>query len=389
MAGMTMLNRRTFLTSGAALTLVGPRFVLGNTRVGTARDPKLVLVVLRGGMDGLAAIAPVGDKHYRSARGGLAMTERDLLPLDAFFAAHPALATFHAEFTQGRALAVHAVASPYRDRSHFDGQNVLEIGLTRPFESDQGWLNRASPALGGGQRVMAIGQSVPLVLRGDHRVQSWAPAVLPDPDDDTLSRLMQLYDGDDLLGPILTGAFATDSMSGAGQAQRGDSLDLLIDAATRFLTHPEGPRVAVIESSGWDTHANQGLERGALAFRLGALDRGFKRLRDSLGEAWTDTVVLCVTEFGRTVKTNGTRGTDHGTASAALLLGGALDGGRVISDWPGLKRTDLYEGRDLAPTTDMRSLYRAVLGEHFGVSGATLAAIFPTTDPAADPKLIG
>ena len=375
------MDRRRFLrnasvASAASVASVGLLGWPALTRAAN-RDPRFVLVILRGGLDGLAAIAPYGDKRYRSARGEAAMDRKDLLPLDGFFGTHPSLVGFQQSFIAGEALVVHALASPYRDRSHFDAQNVLELGLERPYSGDPGWLNRALQ-VAPQHPAIAIAPSLPLVLRGPQAVSSWSPETLPDPGDDIMSRLLDLYDTESVLGPRLRAGLATDELAGVeGRSMRGSdraNAALPIDALVRFLTHPDGPRVAVLEVGGWDTHANQ---NNQLNNRLRALDRGLANLKAGLGEAWDDTVVVAISEFGRTVSANGTRGTDHGTAGVALLLGGAVNGGRVIADWPGLAPADLYQGRDLQPTLDVRALFAALLHQHLQVSDAEACRIFP------------
>jgi uncharacterized protein (DUF1501 family) len=234
-----------------------------------------------------------------------------------------------------------------------------------------------------GDYAMAVGQAVPLVLRGPESVGSWAPSRLPGPDDDLMDRLVTLYGGDAFLGPRLEAALNAERMAGGEKGARtrpGEAFASLAEAAARMLSQPAGPRIAVIEAGGWDTHANQGLEGGALAQRLRRLDDGLGKLAAGMGSAWQHTVVLVVTEFGRTVAMNGTRGTDHGTASVALALGGAVDGGRVLGDWPGLARGRLRDGRDLAPATDLRALYKAILRDHLGVTTADLESrVFPAS----------
>jgi uncharacterized protein (DUF1501 family) len=391
-----MTTRRDFLWATAAGSLAGAFPGLTLAAPGRARQ-RLVLVILRGGLDGLAAVAPYGDPAYRSARGGLALEPpadgEGLRDLDGFFALHPMLAALHKHYQEGELIAVHAVASAYRKRSHFDAQNVLELGLDTPHGSRQGWLNRALPMLGtedagaAGDVAMAIGQSVPLVLRGPENVGSWAPARLPGPDQDLMNRLVALYDEDAFLGPRLEAALSADRMAGGsmgGGLRPGEQFGKLTEAAARMLGDAAGPRIAVIEAGGWDSHANQGREAGALAQRLRRLDEGLDKLATGMGPAWRHTVVLVVTEFGRTVAMNGTRGTDHGTAGMALVLGGAVHGGRVLGDWPGLARNQLRDGRDLAPATDLRSLYKGILRDHLGVTKTDLESrVFPASRAAA------
>ena len=384
-----MLGRRELLkTIGLAAlanSLPGLAFAKADTK------SRFVLVVLRGAADGLAIAAPYGDGHYASMRGELALQppgdEKGLLKLDGLFGLHPSLAATYEHFTAGEALIVHAVASPYRKRSHFDGQDLLENGASRVAALRDGWLNRAlAPNGGSTTHAIALAQNAPLVLRGDNAVTSWAPSRLPDADDSTLRRLQDLYADDDFFASRLEQALTSqDIASGMGgmkkQRARGNEAQQfgdLMSAAARFLTAVDGPNIAVVELGGWDTHANQGTAQGSLANRLAALDRGIANLHDGLGSAWQNSVIAVVTEFGRTVRVNGTRGTDHGTATAAILAGGAVQGGKVVADWPGLAANDLFEGRDLRPTTDIRSLFKSVLLEHLGLApGLVEDTVFP------------
>jgi uncharacterized protein (DUF1501 family) len=371
-----MLNRREILKTIGLGTVAAS--IPGLSFAKADGDARLVLIILRGAVDGLAMIAPYGDGNYRKVRGELAIPqpgkEGGLLKLDGMFGLHPSLRSIHEFYQQGQVLPVHAIASPYRERSHFDGQDVLENGVTRAGEKRDGWLNRAIAPLGrdlGRESAIALSQNTPLVLRGDNSVTSWAPSRLPGADDDTLRRLASLYASDEFFSTRLQQALASQEiasdMPGMNRRMgRNDSAQskAMAQAAARFLRAPDGPRIAVLEAGGWDTHANQGAGTGALANKFAALDAGISALRKELGPVWSDTVVAVVTEFGRTARVNGTRGTDHGTATAALLLGGAVNGGQVMADWPGLSNGNLYQGRDLEPTTDLRSLFKGVLGEH-------------------------
>ena len=356
-----------------------------------AGDARLVLVLLRGALDGLAAAPPVGDPDHARLRGELALPQtKVLLRLDDLFALHPSLSFMATQWQQRQFTLLHAVATAYRERSHFDGQDVLENGHARPHASDSGWLNRALaglPASRGGpqpiQRGVALGAAVPLVMRGPQQVASWSPSVLPGIDPDTLQRLTDLYAGDALLSRRLAEADTARQMAdgdamGAAGRRNGAQFGQVAKMAAGFLRREAGPRVAVLESSGWDTHAGQGGEQGALAARLAVLDAGLATLQAQMGEAWASTAVLVVTEFGRTVAVNGTRGTDHGTGAAAMLLGGAVNGGRVIADWPGLSPRALHEGRDLAPTLDLRAVFTALLTDHLGIArGFVEQQVFP------------
>jgi uncharacterized protein (DUF1501 family) len=392
---MMKLTRRTLLRTSAAtaLTGFGGRLALADA----VTERRFVLVILRGGMDGLAAVPPYGDRSYRSTRGSLALDDpmrgNGIVDLDGFFGLHPALEPLAPWYRSGELLPVHAVATPYRERSHFDGQDLLENGTDRPRGAGDGWLNRAIGLLDGGERRLglAVGQTVPLVLRGDTPVASWSPAILPEADDAFLDRLAMMYRKDPVFGPMLAEAVSADAMadsalgggdrpgSGRGRAQAAD----LARVAGGMLAAPDGPRIAVLEVSGWDTHAGQGVETGRLARSLTGLAGGLTALRTALGPAWGETVVAVVTEFGRTAAPNGTGGTDHGTAAAALLAGGRVAGGRVLADWPGLASSDLYEGRDLAPTRDLRSVFKAVLQEHLELPATAVDRIVFAGRPIA------
>ena len=386
-----MITRRDILrTAGTGALLASlPAVVFAKANT-TAR---LVLVILRGAADGLAVAAPYGDGNYRKVRGELALPspgqDNGLLKLDGMFGLHPTLSTVYDEFRDDQALIVHAVASPYRERSHFDGQDVLENGAAAVGSLRDGWLNRALAPLGGSlgnETAIAMAQNTPLLLRGDNSVTSWAPSQLPDADDSTIRRLEDLYATDEFFATRLaqalkSQAIAADQDSLEPRRNRGNAAEQVrttLAATARFLTADDGPRIAVVETGGWDTHANQGAATGALANRLAGLDGGLAALRDGLGTAWSNTVVAVVTEFGRTVHVNGTRGTDHGTATATILLGGAVDGGRVVADWPGLRSADLYQGRDLMPTTDVRSVFKGVLADHLQLAEAFIDdTVFP------------
>ena len=397
----TRITRRFLLLGGAALAASAalPEVVFAYTG-GSAR---LVVVILRGALDGLAAVPPYADPAYVGLRREIAIAAPGAadgaLALDGTFGLHPSLQFLHERFLGGELVVFNAVASPYRDRSHFDGQNVLENGLAKPLGSADGWLNRALAALPrrtgpSSEHAVAISQNVPLILRGDARVISKSPQAAPDVDDELLSRLADLYSKDDWFSARLSEAVQTEKLSDDG----GDPVEMpamrrpsagpdRVTAAARMaaalMRSSGGPEVAVIEANGWDTHANQGNAKGTLAQRLAGLDNAMRALAEELGPLWPQTAVLVVTEFGRTAAMNGTRGTDHGTGACAFLAGGAVRGGRVIADWPGLSRTALLDNRDLRPTLDLRSVFKAVLDEHLRVDARTLAArVFPDSSGA-------
>jgi len=370
------------------------------------RDPRLLTIVLRGALDGLAAVAPVGDPDWIGLRGDKALTLQGAtpgLPLDAFFALNPAMPNLHRMYAAGAATIVHAAATPYRERSHFDGQDVLESGVLRPGASESGWLNRALTTLAPDGRAgsasrdaFAVGPMTPLVVRGAAPVLSWTPPRLPPANDDTLMRLLDLYrHTDPALARALEERMGLAAIAGVGGAAKSDQKPQPGPAAqvrayfaesagmaAKFLAQPDGPRIGALAFDGWDTHADEGAVNGRLAALLGALDGALAAIETNMGPAWRDTVVVVVTEFGRTARINGTDGTDHGTGTIALLAGGAVKGGRVISDWPGLKPASLHEGRDLAPTTDLRAVLKGVLRDHLGLAERVLAeTVFPDSAP--------
>ncbi|MCC6469233.1 MAG: DUF1501 domain-containing protein [Alphaproteobacteria bacterium] len=396
-----MLTRRHILSSigAAGLAAAMPRLALA----AAPGDRRFVLVILRGALDGLAAVPAYGDGDYKSLRGALAIAEPGqkgadgsdgALDLGGRFGLHPALAPLHDFYKRGEMLVVHATAGHYRGRSHFDAQDMLESGVAVPHGSQDGWLNRALAAMPGAASAarngLALGQTVPLALRGKVPVASWAPSDLPEVEPGLMQTVAALYRNDRLLGPALAeglkGQSFADQVMNDGQRMNqppgpGRQQFLQTAAAGGKLMAPDnGARVAVLDVGGWDTHANQGAARGRLALVLQILAEGMVALRDGLGPAWDKTVVLVATEFGRTVQVNGTGGTDHGTGGVAFLLGGAVAGGRVVADWPGLSPAKLFEGRDLMPTTDLRAVAKAVLIDHLRLPAASVdAQVFPSS----------
>jgi uncharacterized protein (DUF1501 family) len=370
------------------------------------RDPRFLAIVLRGGLDGLAVVAPVGDPDWHKLRGDKALAldgQSPALPLDDFFALNSSMPNLHRLYRANQALFVHAVATPYRERSHFDGQDVLESGLGGPGATDTGWLNRALLALAPGgsaaarhRQAFAIGPITPLVMRGPAPVLSWMPPRLPPVGDETVMRLLDLYRHTD---PVFAGVLeerigiAAIAHAGGMDAKPADGSPAVqtggiaqvrtyfaeaAGAAAKFLARPDGPRVGALALDGWDTHVNEGAVKGRLADLLGGLDGAIAAIETNMGDAWPDTVVALVTEFGRTAHINGNDGTDHGTATAALFAGGALKGGRVVADWPGLRDADLHDKRDLKPTTDLRSVLKGLLRDHLRVDENHLeATVFP------------
>jgi uncharacterized protein (DUF1501 family) len=360
-------------------------------RAADGRDPRLIVVILRGALDGLATVAPTGDPDYAALHGSIALTSNGphaALMLDSFFALHPAMPEFARMYREKRAAVIHAVATSYRDRSHFDGQDVLESGFAGPGRVQSGWLNRALEVLPRGDHVtsgLAIGPTTPLVLRGAAPTVGWAPVALPQAADDTAMRLVELYNRRD---PALASALSQglqldkaaqgDDMKPKPGTNGAGAMRLVARGAAKLMAADDGPRIAALAFDGWDTHAAEGATNGRLAMLLGALDGAIAAIETEMKDAWGETVVAVVTEFGRTARINGTDGTDHGTATVALLAGGALKGGRVIADWPGLKDANLQDGRDLKPTTDLRAVLKGLLKDHLRVNERALAAnVFP------------
>jgi uncharacterized protein (DUF1501 family) len=375
------------------------------------RDPRLMVVVLRGALDGLALAAPVGDPDWVKLRGDKALTlegKTPGLPLDGFFALNPAMPNLHRLYKAGHALVVHAACTPYRDRSHFDGQDVLESGFARPAMASSGWLNRAFGTIEPEARVdrkgaLGVGPVVPLVVRGPAPVLSWTPQRIVPASEDTLMRLIDLYQhSDPALARVLQGRLGLMHLASDGNidtltpAQREQLAGLAAvrayfaeaaGNAAKFMARAEGPRVGALAFNGWDTHIDEGAVGGRLGNLLGALDGALAAIESGMGPAWNETVVVLVTEFGRTAHINGDNGTDHGTGTVALLAGGALKGGRVVADWPGLKEADLFEKRDLKATTDLRAVLKGVLKDHLRIEDKALAeAIFPDSAGAAPMK---
>ena len=410
-------STRRELLAGAGVLFAWP-FVPKLARA-EGRDPRMLTIVLRGALDGLAVVAPVGDPDWVKLRGDKALVldgKTPALALDSFFALNPAMPNLHRLYKADQAAIVHASATPYRERSHFDGQDVLQSGLPKPGRAESGWLNRALGGLEPEARVsrrdgraFAVGPVTPLVVRGPTPVMSWTPRRIQPASEDTMARLLDLYHHTDTeLARAIEGRMDLVTLARAGDPAALAPTDgqplpqgfparvraYFADAAgtaAKFLARADGPRIGALAFNGWDTHVDEGADSGRLATLLGALDGAIAAVEKNMGEAWRDTVVAVVTEFGRTARINGNNGTDHGTGTIALLAGGALKGGRVIADWPGLKNANLYEGRDLAATTDLRAVLKGVLKDHLRVTDQALASnVFPgSADVAAMAGLVG
>lgn len=407
MTRMDELNRRQWLGAMAALAATGTTRLSWAGSAGQQQG-RVVFVILRGGLDGLFAVPATGDPAFAAARDRFTEQAGAPLPLDGTFGLHPALAQMHSLYRGGELLVVHATGLAYHQRSHFDAQQVLESGGEQPGQLRDGWLGRALAATR--RSGLAMSTAVPLVLRGWSGVDTWAPSHLPSPSDDLLARLQRLYADDAALGHALNRAKGVQAEVAAAASVAGDdpaSMSMapgsgveprpgmgpakagagdfvaLCQAAGALMARPEGPQVVVLDVSGWDSHADQAAPNGVLTRRLGELDQGLAALRAAMmapgaGDAWQRNAVVVATEFGRTVEINGTRGTDHGTGGAAWVLGGRVQGGRVLADWPGLAPAQRFEGRDLHITLDIRSVLKGVLGPQLGLGDRVLGdQVFP------------
>jgi len=375
------MDRRAFIRGmclGGAATFAMPTVRFAQV----PGDSKLVFVLLRGGFDGLASVVPVGDPDYQSIRGRMAYSRQELSMLDGDFGLVNGLAPWASLWEEGQLAALHAMAIPYRTRSHFDGQAILETGLSRPEGSSDGWLNRLLQVMDGQRSGIAVAAGMPRSLSGAHPVSSWSPAQLGVVNDAYLDRLGLLYRADPHLHDRFEAALQlrdiAPEMEGMvrGQGPRGRAGPIMT-AAARFLREPDGPNVAALEFSGWDTHANQGMQGGQLDRLLAQLAEGVLVFRDEMGSAWADTTVVIMTEFGRTARPNGTQGTDHGTAGAGFVIGPKISRSMVLSDWPGLSDRSLYQSRDLRPTLDTRSVLKGVVAGSFDLTGPQVDRIFP------------
>jgi uncharacterized protein (DUF1501 family) len=378
-----IMKRRTFVRCmclGGLATFGVPRVTFAQVR----HRGRLVFVLLRGGLDGLAAVVPYGDPGYTSLRGTMGFQESELFVLDDVMGLAPGLSPLRDFWNDDELVAVHAMAIPYRTRSHFDGQAILETGIDRPMASSDGWLNRLLQVMPGTRSGIAIAAGMPRSLSGSFEVQTWSPVQLGVVDDEYLDRLAVLYRSDSALQGRFEMALQQQSTVGeepmaANGARRG-GISPLMRAAARILSQEDGPNIAAVEFSGWDTHANQGAAGGALDRLLGQLADGLTEFRTAMGSLWASTTVVVMTEFGRTARPNGTRGTDHGTAGVGFLLGPRVARSAVYADWPGLGGSALYEGRDLKPTLDTRAVLKAAIAGTFDLTPAQADRVFPSSD---------
>jgi len=380
------LSRRSALLGLTGAVTLG-RASLALAAAGTNR--RFVVVILRGALDGLAAVVPYGDPDLASLRPELVPPQpgqkEGLLDLGGFYGLHPSLVQLHGLYRANQLLPVHAVAGPYRSRSHFEAQDYMEFGSDHRLTS--GWLNRVAgllPMHGRSETALSVGTALPLLLRGPAKVGSWLPASFQQPEPDLYVRIAALHGHDAITGPAIAEGlkergFTEAVLAGAEAPPNKFAFTALCGTAGRLLAAADGPRLAALEIGGWDTHSAQAPR---LAGVLRELDGGLAALKIGLGDAWPLTTVLVMTEFGRTVRSNGTKGTDHGTGTVAFVLGGAIKGGRVATNWPGLAPARLFENRDLQPTADLRSVAKGLLAQHLGLDTTALATVFPDSQAA-------
>ena len=370
------LSRRGFLGGAAGFMLVSAL----QSPLPESRNRKLVVIIARGGMDGISVTPPIGDANYQALRQEITVTAP--LKLDRDFGLNPSLVNYQKLMLAGQARFAPAVAIPVRERSHFEAQDLLENGGGRLYAAETGWLNRALDATGPARgRGLAVGVDMPLVIRGPVQVGAWNPDEAQTTPNSRITTILQdLYKRDPLLGGALASGIAVQTQTkGVGNERtRQNDLRSFGASVAKLMNAPGGPNVVSLSQQGFDTHQRQGANTGLLASRLKLLDDFIAGLQENLGPEWNNTMVVVATEFGRTARMNGTGGTDHGTASTVLLAGGAVRRGGIIGDWPTLADNRLFEQRDLAPTLDVRAIFKGVLADHLGVDRAALdTKVFP------------
>ena len=410
------MNRRFFLKSGGvALVSIGaamtsPSFLTRALAQTSEKGRRKILIAVfqRGAMDGLNAVVPYAEQDYYNLRssiavprpgaGGAQPNQTPAIDLDGFFALHPALASFKPIYDSGQLAIIHASGSPDNTRSHFDAQDYMESATPGVKSTTDGWLNRYLQSNGAAEsspfRGVAMGPTLPRVMQGK------ASAIAMNNINDFTIRA-----GGGETGQAVQGGFeamysqtVNDALRGAGK-ETFDAMKLLkrvnpaqykpspdavyprgafgdrLRQVAQLIKSDIGLEIAFTDIGGWDTHANQGSSQGQLAARLTEFAQGLSALHTDLKERADDVVILTMTEFGRTARENGNRGTDHGHASVMFALGGSVKGGKVYGKWPGLKSHQLYEGRDLAITTDFRDVFAELAKTHLGATD--LNAIFP------------
>jgi uncharacterized protein (DUF1501 family) len=351
-----MISRRTFLTSSMTVTLLGSPIFSALAEKRNKRN--LVVISLRGGMDGLSAVPPI-DPKLEKFRPDILV--KKTLPLTSDFALHPSLKNFHSAWKQDKAAIVHSTNIPYTNRSHFEGQDLMESGGIKPFAEYTGWLGRGMETAG--LEGLAIALPMPLILRSKANLDNYFPTKLSTPSPEIMKRVAKTYPVNSNLKStierVIMRPYSMLSGSGSRKAYR------LAGTAAQALARADGPRVAVFDMNGFDTHAAQGGSNGEHAEKLYNLDKIFGTLRKNLGSSFDNTLIVTLTEFGRKVEQNGGNGTEHGYGTAVLMMGGLIKKAQVYSDWPGLTQKNMFEGQDLNSTTDARSIYCSAMAVAF------------------------
>ena len=361
------ISRRDFL-KGTATTLFFAGFNLPAI-ASTSRKKNLVIIMLRGGMDGLCAVPIIGDKDFEKKRRSILI--ENTIKLNSDFALHPKLNAFKNCWDENTGSIIHATSIPYTQRSHFEGQNLMESGGKIPYVEKTGWVGRAMKIAKLQGDGLALSLPMPLLLRGVPKNNNYYPSDSKLPREDTLELLKTIYaerSEEELLDMMnfIQKRKTEEMMSGYsyGYSDKRDNNNLAKQAAASLIKS-NGPRVAVFEVNGFDTHAAQGGIDGTHTRCLVEMDEIIKHLKAELKQAYKDTLILTVTEFGRTIAQNGGNGTEHGYGTAIFMAGGLLKKSQVYTDWPGLKRKQLYQGRDLNATTDSRSVYASAMSTVF------------------------
>jgi len=351
------MKRRNFLKGslGTLYMMASPNMAFPDVKLS---DKRLLVVLLRGGMDGLAAVPPLGDKNLSKIRKDVLVQGAN--DLDGFFGIHPNLKFLESEYQTGNAAFVHATSFPYTGRSHFDGQNIMETGSEQAYAVTSGWVGRAMNAAGFSS--LAVSLPIPIILRGNDVNSNYFPTNFVKATQKQYAEVEKMWKSDSQLNGMLKDIRKRDEIKHG----RGDTIDLVGFAASQ-MHKPNGPRVGLLEIDGFDTHALQGNEQGDHAELLEDLDNILRVFKRRMGSLYDDTVIVTVTEFGRTAFENGTQGTDHGWASSMILAGGLVNGKQVVSDWPGLSKQNLFEDRDLKMTIDARDIYAEVVKTVFNL----------------------
>ena len=345
------MKRRNFLKGslGTLYMMASPNMAFPDVKLS---EKRLLVVLLRGGLDGLAAVPPLADKNLSKIRKDVLVQGAN--DLDGFFGVHPNLKFLESEYQSGNAAFVHATSFPYTGRSHFDGQNIMETGSEQAYAVTSGWVGRAMNAAGFSS--LAVSLPIPIILRGNEVNSNYFPTNFSKATKKEYAEVEKMWNSDSQLNGMLKDISSRDTMKHG----RGDTIDLVGYAASQ-MHKTNGPRVGLLEIDGFDTHALQGNEQGEHAELLEDLDNILRVFKERMGPLYDDTAIVTVTEFGRTAFENGTQGTDHGWASSMILAGGLVKGKQVVSDWPGLSKRNLFEDRDLKMTIDARDIYAEVV----------------------------